>query len=112
MYAAQLASHPSHPRSIFAANIPVQAEVSLLWTLVDLIPPRSSAGDDNREAIEAQLSVLVDELNLAQVLAEFYNESTDDYVLTAAIKAAVWLEEGGESPSTAWLRVVHSREAA
>jgi hypothetical protein len=71
---------------------------------VDVIPALSLRGDDNREAIEAQLSVLVDELDLLQVLVEFDRKSTDAYVLRAAIQAAVWLQEGGEPPSTSWLQ--------
>lgn len=37
----------------------VQAEVSNLWTLIDLVPGLSEFGDDNREVIEAQLSILL-----------------------------------------------------
>jgi hypothetical protein len=104
MHTIPLVAVPS-PSPLFTfAQVTVQAEVSLLWTLVDVIPPLSLTGDDNREAIEAQLSVLVDELDLLQVLVEFDRKSTDAYVLRAAIQAAVWLQEGGEPPSTSWLQ--------
>jgi hypothetical protein len=105
MHTVPLVAAPS-PSPLFTfAQVTVQAEVSLLWTLVDVIPALSLRGDDNREAIEAQLSVLVDELDLLQVLVEFDRKSTDAYVLRAAIHAAVWLQEGGEPPSTGWLQL-------
>jgi hypothetical protein len=85
------------------SKIAIQAEVSRLWSLVNVIPELSPEGDDNREAIEAQLSVLTDELSLLQVLVEFDVESTDAYVLGAALQAAIWLQKGGEPPSRGWL---------
>jgi hypothetical protein len=101
---------PSSFPLIAFANVALQAEVSLLWVLADVFPNRTSRGNDPRDAIEAQLCVLADELNLSQVLAEFKNEQTDAYVLEAAIEAAVWLQKGGEAPSTGWLRLMNKGE--
>jgi hypothetical protein len=83
----------------------VQAEISLLWALADLFPSSRTAEGDHREAIEAQVCVVTDELTISQVFAEFENESTDNCILQAALQAALWLEKGGEPPSTGWLEL-------
>jgi hypothetical protein len=87
-------------------NVRVQAEVSTLWTLLDVVPIFNECGDDNREAVEAQLSVLAEGLTIAETSAEFDNDCTETYVLSAALTAAEWLWEGGEAPSVQWLHVV------
>jgi hypothetical protein len=96
---------PSLPSHIHYGKVMVQAEISLLWALADVFPSSKTAAGDHREAIEAQLCVLVDELDLSQVLVEFDSESTGGYVRQAAIQATVWLAQGGEPPSTGWLRL-------
>jgi hypothetical protein len=93
-------------------NAKVQEEVSKLWTLIDLVPELSEFGDDNREAIEAQLSVLCDGLTLAEATAEFDNELTEAYVLGAALIAVEWLWKGGQVPSTEWIRLAGTRASS
>jgi hypothetical protein len=95
---------PSSPTHAIFAKMTIQAEVSLLWALADVFPSSKTVEGDHREAIEAQLCVLVDELDMSQVVVEFHNDSTAPYVLQAAIQAATWLEQGGEPPSSNWLR--------
>ena len=92
-------------------NVRVQAEVSTLWTLLDVVPAFNECGDDNREALEAQLSVLAEGLTIAEASAEFDNDCTEAYVLSAALTAVEWLWDGGEAPSVQWLRMV-GRDAA
>jgi hypothetical protein len=99
---AYIAIEPG-PRRI---NVCVQAEMSTLWTLLDVIPALNECGRDNREAVEAQLSVLGEELTITQTLTEFSKNHTEPHVLRAAIAAAKWLREGGEAPSIQWLRMV------
>lgn len=92
----------SWPRS---TSVRVRAEASRLWTLLTLVPPLNQFGDDNQEAIEAQLSVITEGLTVAETVAEFDNACTERYVLCAALTAVKWLWEGGEAPSDHWLRV-------
>ncbi len=93
------------------ASVRVQAEVSTLWALLDIIPAFNECGDDNREAVEAQLSVLAEGLTIAEASAEFDNDCTEPYVLSAALAAVEWLWKGGEAPSVQWIRLV-GRDAA
>ena len=86
-------------------NPTVQAEVAKLWTLIDLVPGVNESGDDNRGAIEAQLSVLSDALTLAETTVEFDDGFTEAYVVGAALIAVDWLWKGGEPPSAKWLRM-------
>jgi hypothetical protein len=76
-------------------NPTVQAEVAKLWTLIDLVPGVNESGNDNREAIEAQLSVLSDALTLAETTVEFDDGFTEAYVVGAALIAVDWLWKGG-----------------
>lgn len=103
MQAVPLVAPSSFP-PIFFPHLMLQAEVSLLWALVDCFPNLGNRDADHREAIEAQLCVLADELELSQVLIEFGTQDTDPYILGAAIQAAIWLRDGGDPPSTRWLR--------
>jgi hypothetical protein len=84
----------------------IQDEVSRLWTLLELVPAFNELGDDNQEAIEAQLSALGEGLTTAQTLAEFSGDHTEPYVLDAALAAVEWLWAGGECPSAYWSRLI------
>ena len=68
MIQAILHTDPSFSTHAIFANMTIQAEVSLLWALSDVFPSSRAPEGDHREAIEAQLCVLVDGLDLSQVM--------------------------------------------
>lgn len=82
-----------------------QAEMSELWRLAILIPQSGDAGEDHREAIEAQLSVLGARLTLSQVTAE-YGADAEVTVFQAAMRASEWLRGMGEKPSVEWKQML------
>jgi hypothetical protein len=87
-------------------KLAVSNEISDLWKLALLIPQFDDTGDDNREAIEAQLSVLTDLLTDLQVIEEFGTDLTEANVMDAAMCASQWLDGVGEVPSARWHRAV------
>jgi hypothetical protein len=91
---AQESDDGGHCCSLFTAHFTcaaIQAEVSKLWTLIELVLGLSEFGDDNREAIEVQLGVLSDSLTLAETTAEFDDGFTEAYVVGVALIAVDWL---------------------
>lgn len=84
----------------------VQTEIGELWLLLRVLAPFSKEGEENEEAIEAQLSVLSERLTPRQIHVEFSAERAEAYLLRAALRAGTWLCGTGEKPSTEWSRLV------
>ena len=75
-------------------------EVRKLQGLRSRVPQHGMLGNDNREAIDAQLRVLKENLSKEQVIEEF--EGPDDYILSNALDAAEFLEGDGAACSEGW----------
>lgn len=99
----------------------VAGEVARLRELREAVPPRTVFGDDNREAITAQIDVLSERLSVEQTedrwgehphwagdpgSADIAALSYAPYVLAAAVQAAKWLHGHldilGDSPAASW----------
>lgn len=90
----------------------VAAEIGLLNGLLPRVRPTSVFGDDNRAAIEAQIAVLTERMDLDDVYDRFGEEAFliedefDQYALDSAISAHDWLHgqlaADEETPSKSW----------
>lgn len=87
------------------------AELSRLAGLRELVPARSSFGDNNHEAIDAQMRVLRERMGVADVAEKWDgDDDADQYILTAALDAAEWRRGEGDAPSVAWLDMAGDEE--
>ena len=82
----------------------VDAEVSRLYQFIDKVPARSAFGDDNQEAIKAQIEVIAKRMTLEQVTTQY--KDAGDYILSAAWDAERWLREHDEPTSKGWSELV------
>jgi len=83
----------------FPASAPgastIHEELRMLRELVDLVP-----GEDNRDAVLAQIEVLTHRMDRDAVLAEY--EDAYACVLSSAMDAAEWLFGEAPPPSDGW----------
>lgn len=94
----------SNPRS----EAEIQAEIDKLLSLKDKVRARSMFGDDNRQAIAAQIKVLQQRMTRDQVEAEFgddgIEEDHSESIYTAAVDAFDWYQGLSDElpPSESW----------
>lgn len=87
-------------------RIEVEEELSALCNLADIVPQYTAFGDDNQEAINAQIKVIRERMSFEDVLYEFEDERS--YTLSAAQDALRWLRDDDEPVSAAWMELVAS----
>lgn len=95
----------------------IDAELKRLTELKDQVPQYTMFGDDNRAAIEAQIEVLSEELDLDDIYQRSVEDEDDDddskwnlHTRDSALTAFQWLsEEEDELPSKGWSEIVESR---
>jgi hypothetical protein len=75
----------------------IDVELRKLYGLENRVPAITAFGDNNQEAIQAQIEVIERNLSLAQVTDEY--EDDDDYVMSGALGASEWLRNDGQAPS-------------
>lgn len=98
----------SNPRS----EAEIQIEIDKLLALKDKVRARSMFGDDNRQAIAAQIKVLQQRMTRDQVEAEFGDDGLEDgyseSTYTAAVDAYDWHQCQGDemAPSESWAPLV------
>jgi hypothetical protein len=90
----------------------VAAEIKLLAGLLPRVRPTTAFGDDNRTAIEAQIIVLTERMDLDDVYDRFgedaflIDDGFDQYVLDSAMEAHDWLHglraADEDSPAKSW----------
>jgi hypothetical protein len=81
----------------------IDAEVTTLRLIKPRVRRHSTFGDDNHEAINAQLDVLTNNLTLAQIEAKY---GDCEYDRDAAIEAHDWRNDRiAEAPSTGWASI-------
>lgn len=80
----------------------IDQEIKILRELKQRVPSSSAFGDDNDGAIEAQIKVLEEGIEPAD-MDDNFDEDEDTYVYDSALGAAEWLSgRSDESPSGEW----------
>ena len=90
-------------------NEQIDAEIAALNEMKPSVRHRSAFGDDNHEAIEAQLSVLRERMDTDEIYDTWGDEDTDEFaqnVLDEALAARHWLIGDEEAPSVGWASLV------
>lgn len=92
-------------------NEEINAELSRLAKLREIVTAHSAFGDDNHAAIDATMRVLGERMSTEDVSEELDRDDVADYILSEALNAAhwlrghVWLEGQGAAPSEGWLNM-------
>ena len=81
-------------------RIEIEEELEALRNLRGQVPPQTAFGDDNQEAIDAQVRVIEELLDCDETLEAF--EDMGDYVLSNALDAVRWLRDDDEPVSEGW----------
>lgn len=76
-----------------------EAELEALRELTGRVPAAGDDGEDNREAVDAQINVIEAVLTRQQVY-ELYEHN--EVMLNAALQAESWLRDDDEAPSLLW----------
>jgi hypothetical protein len=86
----------------------IDLEIAKLNELKPATREKSLFGDDHHAAIDAQVTVLSDYMDLHDIYESYGDESTDEFyqnVLDGAIAAYEWMMDGGgayAAPSEGW----------
>lgn len=75
-------------------------ELYVLNDLLNNVPQYSTFGDDNHQALAAQIKVITEGMTKDQMLEEY--EDGEDYTLYAALDAYEWMHEDGDPVSEGW----------
>lgn len=89
-------------------RIEIQEELTALGDLLNEIPTTSSFGDNNQEAINAQIRVISYRMTVDELLSEYEDEV--DYTLSAAMDALRWLRDDDEPASESWNEMLAESE--
>lgn len=81
----------------------INQEIKTLKEMKPKVRRKTSFGDDNHEAIEAQIMVL--EMGYDESIV-YDAWGDDDYVLYLAMQAIDWRDHGGDLPSEGWQSLV------
>lgn len=102
----------------------IAEEIVKLFRLKPKIPATSMFGDDNRATIDAEITTLQHDLDESECYNKFCptdvtdeidesiahdidrDEGRSDDILSAALNALRWKNEGGEPPSEGWANLV------
>lgn len=76
-----------------------QQERDALRELAQELPALNPGGEDNHEAIRAQISVL-ENMNDLEDIFDMYEG--DEFILNAALDAGRWLRQDDDAPSEIW----------
>jgi hypothetical protein len=88
-------------------GVPTEKEIIAEMKKLDKMKPkvrrRSMFGDDNHEAIDAQLHVLSNKLTESDIYANYEDEESDNtHVLDSALDAYRWMQGEEVAPSESW----------
>ena len=81
-------------------RIEIDEELENLRELRDQVPPQTVFGDDNQEAIDAQIRVIEERMDYNEAFEAF--EDMGDYILSNAQDAIRWLVDDDEPVSDSW----------
>jgi hypothetical protein len=88
----------------------IAAEPIALNELLSQVPPTTCFGDDNREAINAQIRVIEENMTLDKLLMEY--EEGNAHIFNSALDALEWLSDDGLPLSEHWSEMVEDHLAA
>lgn len=94
------------------SDIEIQSEIDQLASIKDKVRVRSMFGDDNRQAIAAQIKVLQQRMTRDQIEAEFgddgLEEGYSESIHMAAVDAFEWYQGLSDevAPSESWAPLV------
>jgi hypothetical protein len=82
----------------------IDDEIKALKTVRPKIKPRSSFGDDNLAAVDAQIEVLEQDLDSDEIYDAYEDYEGDEYILGVALDARQWIDGESEydSLATGW----------
>lgn len=81
----------------------IDAELFRLYQLIRAVPMLTAFGDNNHDAIRAQIAVLRGLMTTDEAVERY--EDGHDYLLAAALDAVEWLRDTSEPLSLGWQRV-------
>lgn len=81
----------------------IDEELAVLKGLANEIPAQSAQGEDNHDAINAQIRVIEDDMSFEDMIVAY---DDDEFILSAAIDARRWLKDDDEPVSETWLELV------
>lgn len=76
-----------------------QQELDNLRELGENVPDSNASGEDNHEAIRAQINV-IENMTHQEDIFDMYEG--DEFILNAALDAERWLRHDDEAPSELW----------
>lgn len=85
-------------------RIEIEDELNALKELRNNVPPQTAFGDNNQDAIDAQIKVIENRMTFEEVIDEF--EIDGDYILSNAQDAVRWLRDDDEPVSDSWRDLV------
>ncbi|MBW4039209.1 MAG: hypothetical protein HIU91_10105 [Acidobacteria bacterium] len=88
----------------------IETELHALNGLRNQVPPTSAFGDDNHEAITAQIRVIREGMTYEKLVAEY--EEGNAEIFNAALNALGWLYDDDTPPSDWWAALVEEPVAA
>lgn len=77
----------------------IKKEIEALKTVRPNVRPRSMFGDDNLAALDAQIAVLLDNMNDDDIYDVYDRTSSSEYILESAIAARQWVNDEEDSDS-------------
>ena len=81
-------------------RIEIEEELNALKEVRSKVPTQTAFGDNNQEAIDAQIRVVTEQMDFEEVIDQF--EVDGDYILSNALDAVRWLEDDDLPPSESW----------
>jgi hypothetical protein len=78
----------------------IEEELGALNDLRAQVPPKTAFGDDNQDAIDAQIRVIEQRMTFEEAIDEF--EEDGDYILSNAQDAVRWLVDDDVPVSESW----------
>jgi hypothetical protein len=88
---------PEQPRR---SNEEIAKELRTLRSLISRVPSETIFGDDNQEAIEAQIKVIKENMDFEEAVDMFEGQGT--HTLSNAVDAVRWLWDDDEPVSQSW----------
>jgi len=71
----------------------IQTEIEALKTVRPNVRPRSAFGDDNLGSVDAQIEVLLHDLDNADIYERYDHCDSSEYILESALAARQWIND-------------------
>lgn len=81
------------------SNEEIQVAIAKLKAIRPKVLPRTVFDDDNLEALDAQIQVLEELMDVDDIWDEWWEEEKEEYVRNAALEADAWINDEEEAPA-------------